>query len=143
MYRKNYIAILVSHLSLVVSLLFPIIRVNEIRLAPWTGETSEVQNLNLFEYTGKSISPVTSYLMIFFLAIALAGCINAIFGIVSKKINALSVKLSFIFGFSSAAMAAVQLYSGSVMLIFISIITFAIITVASVRLIKLDEAQNG
>ena len=142
MQRKYYIAILISHLTLVISLFFPVISVNEIRLMPWADTQSEAQSLNLIEYTAKSINPVTAYLMIAFLVIAVVGAGNAIFGIVSKKLNSLSVKLSFIFGFSSAAMAAVQLYSGSSTLILICVLTFAIISLASLRLIKLEDKKE-
>ena len=142
MHRKHYIFILISHLVLAISLLFPVITVSEIRLAPLLGTESQTHSLNLIEYTAKSINPVTSYLMIAFLIIAIAGISNAIFGIISKKLKPTSVKLSFIFGFSSAAMAAVQLYSGSRILITICVATFAVISVASIRLIKLEETQN-
>ncbi len=143
MHRKFYIAILVSHLSLIVSMLFPVLKVNEIRLAPWGGGNSQVQNLNLIEYIGKGVSPITGYFMIFFVAIALAGVANSVYGIISKKVSSLSVKLSFVFGFSSASMAALQLYSNSILLLVICIVTFAIISIASVRLIKIDEVQNS
>ena len=142
MQRKYYIAILISHLTLVISLFFPVISVNEIRLMPLVNSVSEAQSLNLIEYTAKSINPVTAYLMIAFLVVAAVGAGNAIFGIVSKKLNSLSVKLSFIFGFSSAAMAAVQLYSGSSTLIVICVLTFAIISLASLRLIKLEDKKE-
>ena len=142
MHRKYYIAILVSHVTLAVSLFFPVINVDEIRLMPWADAQSEAQSLNLIEYTAKSINPVTAYLMITFLVVALVGAGNAIFGMISKKLNSVSVKLSFIFGFSSAAMAAMQIYSVSNALIIICVITFAVISVASIRLIRLEETAS-
>ena len=142
MHRKYYIAILVSHLTLAVTLFFPVINVDEIRLMPWADAQSEAQSLNLIEYTAKSINPVTAYLMIAFLVVAVVGAGNAVFGLISKKLNAVSVKLSFIFGFSSASMAAMQIYSVSNVLIIICAITFAVISIASIRLIKLEETAS-
>ena len=142
MHRKYYIAILVSHLTLAVTLFFPVINVDEIRLMPWADAQSEAQSLNLIEYTAKSINPVTAYLMIAFLVVAVVGAGNAVFGLISKKLNTVSVKLSFIFGFSSASMAAMQIYSVSNVLIIICAITFAVISIASIRLIRLEETVS-
>ena len=143
MHRKFYIAILVSHLSLIVSMIFPVLKVNEIRLTPGGAGSAQVQNLNLFQYIAKEVSPITGYFMIFLLVIAIGGIVNSVYGIISKKVGSLSVKLAFVFGFSSAAMAALQLYSNSALLLIICIVTFAIISVASVKLIKMDEVQNS
>ena len=142
MHRKYYIAILISHLTLAVTLFFPVINVDEIRLMPWADAQSEAQSLNLIEYTAKSINPVTAYLMIAFLVVAVVGAGNAVFGLISKKLNTVSVKLSFIFGFSSASMAAMQIYSVSNVLIIICAITFAVISIASIRLIRLEETVS-
>lgn len=143
MHRKYYIAILVSHLFLIVSMLFPVLKVSEIRLAPWGAGDQQEQNLNLIEYINKAISPITGYFMIFLLLVAALGAANAVLGIVLNKVNSVSVKIAFIFGFSSAAMTALQIYSGSVLLLLISVITFVAITFCSVKLIKIDEVQNS
>lgn len=143
MHRKYCIMILVSHLSLVVSMFFPVLTVSEIRLAPWGAGDQQEQSLNIIDYMNKAISPITGYFMIFLLIVAILGIGNAVFGIARKNVNSLSVKLAFIFGFSSAAMAALQIYSGSVLLLLISVATFVVISFASVKLIKMDEVENA
>ena len=142
MHKKFYIANLVSHLSLIISMIFPVLKVDEKRLALLTDQSVQAQNLNLFEYIAKRVSPITGYFMIFLLLIACAGVANSVYGMIEKKVNSLSVKLSFIFGFSSAAMAALQLYSNSILLLIICVVSFVIISISSVKLMKIDEVQN-
>jgi hypothetical protein len=70
------------------------------------------------------------------------GAVNSMMGIFSKKIRSINVKLAFIFGFSEATLAALLLYSQSTALFVISVVSFVLISVASIKLIRIEEREN-
>lgn len=143
MHKKYYLIIMLAHLSVPLSLLFPVLRVDEIRLGISGSTTTSAYYLNIFEYIYSDIYTLTG-LFILFLAIAqLAGVIIAIVGMANKTMKHVPILLSFVLGFSSAIMSALQIYSGSHMLFIISAISFVIVSIFSINLMKLEEKQKA
>ncbi len=143
MHKKYYLIIMLAHLAVPVSLLFPVLRVDEIRLGVSGATTTSAYYLNIFEFIYSDIYTLTG-LFILFLAIAqIAGVIIAIVGMSNKTIKHIPILLSFVLGFSSAIMSALQIYSGSYMLFIISAISFVVVSIFSVNLMKLEEKQKA
>lgn len=139
MHKKYYITIIISHLAVALTLLFPVLRVDEIRLSLSGGTTTSAYYMNLFDYLVNEIN-ILAGVFIFILALLnVTGIIIAIYGIFSKSERSLHVILSFALGFSSATMSALQIYLGSIALLVISIVSFALIAFSSIRLMKIDE----
>ena len=140
--KKYFLAIIISHLAVIISLFFPLINVDEIRIGISGVEGTETYFINVVEYIQTDIYPLTSIIMISLMIMATFGVVNSVVGIFIRKLHAVNVKLSFIFGFSSAIFAALLLYSSSVVLSLICAGSFIIISVASIRLIKAEEQQG-
>ena len=115
--------------------------VNALRIGASVTE-AEPYYMNVVNYLQNEIYPLTGIFMISLMIMASLGVVNSMIGIFSKKILPVNVKLSFIFGFSEATLAALLLYSGSVSLFIISATAFALISLAAIKLIKLEERQD-
>ena len=139
--KKFHIIIASAHSLVVLAMFFPLINVNALRIGASVTE-AEPYYMNVVNYLQNEIYPLTGIFMISLMIMASLGVVNSMIGIFSKKILPVNVKLSFIFGFSEATLAALLLYSGSVSLFIISATAFALISLAAIKLIKLEERQN-
>ena len=139
--KKFHIIIASAHSRVVLDMFFPLINVNALRIGASVTE-AEPYYMNVVNYLQNEIYPLTGIFMISLMIMASLGVVNSMIGIFSKKILPVNVKLSFIFGFSEATLAALLLYSGSVSLFIISATAFALISLAAIKLIKLEERQN-
>ena len=139
--KKFHIIIASAHSLVVLAMFFPLINVNALRIGASVAE-AEPYYMNVVNYLQNEIYPLTGIFMISLMIMASLGVVNSMIGIFSKKILPVNVKLSFIFGFSEATLAALLLYSGSVSLFIISATAFALISLAAIKLIKLEERQN-
>ena len=139
--KKFHIIIASAHSLVVLAMFFPLINVNALRIGASVTE-AEPYYMNVVNYLQNEIYPLTGIFMISLMIMASLGVVNSMIGIFSKKILPVNVKLSFIFGFSEATLAALLLYSGSVSLFIISATAFALISLAAIKLIRLEERQN-
>ncbi|MBQ3040368.1 MAG: hypothetical protein IJD42_02100 [Clostridia bacterium] len=139
MHKKYYLTIIVSHLAVALTLLFPVLRVDVIRLGLYGGTTTSAHYLNLFDYIINDINTLAGIFILVLAIMNVAGIAIAIYGIFSKTKRSLPVILSFALGFSSATMSALQIYLGSFALLVISIVSFALIAFSSIKLMKIDE----
>ena len=139
--KKFHIIIASAHSLVVLAMFFPLINVNALRIGASVTE-AEPYYMNVVNYLQNEIYPLTGIFMISLMIMASLGVVNSMIGIFSKKILPVNVKLSFIFGFSEATLAALLLYSGSVSLFIISATAFALISLAAIKLIKLEERQD-
>lgn len=140
-YKKFHIITVVAHSFVVTCMFFPLINVNALRIGGSVGD-ADPYFMNVVNYLQNEIYPLTGIFMISLMILASMGAANSVMGIFSKKIRPVNVKLSFIFGFSEATMAALLLYSGSVALFFICAVSFALISFTSIKLIKIEERLN-
>lgn len=143
MHRKYYLIIAISHLAVVVSMLFPLINVNELRLGVAGAQKAEPYYMNIISFLQNEIYPITGILMLIFVGISIFGFILALYGFISKKLKSFSVKLSFIAGFGSASLGALLLYSKSTMLFIICALSFVIISFCAIKLVRLEERQES
>ncbi len=139
MHKKYYITIILSHLSVVLALFFPVLRVDEIRLGLSGGTTTDAYYMNLFEYISNDINIVSGIFIIFLVVASIAGIAFAIVGLVNKTKKPSIAIISFALGFSSASMSAIQIYSGSFVLLAISVVSFFLIAFSSIKLMKIEE----
>ena len=143
MHRKYYLIIALSHLTVVVSMLFPLINVNELRIGVAGAQNAEPYYMNIISFLQNEIYPITGILMLVFVGISIFGFALSIYGFVSKKLKSFSVKLSFIAGFGSASLGALLLYSNSTMLFIICALSFGIISFCTIKLVRLEERQES
>ncbi len=140
-YKKFHIIIACAHSFVVTSMLFPLINVNALRIGASVSE-ADPYYMNVINFLQNEIYPLTGIFMISLMILASLGAANSVMGIFSKKIRPINVKLAFIFGFSEATLAALLLYSSSVALFVICAASFALISLAAIKLIRLEERQN-
>ncbi|MBQ7225094.1 MAG: hypothetical protein IJX02_00660 [Clostridia bacterium] len=133
---KSYIAALVSHLVVLIALVTPIIRASDTRTSLTGNTESSSSYLNIFQFIQTDLYSFTSVLMLILVFIHFLGISNAIYGIVKKKYSHWSINLTFLFGFASALMGALHLYSGSYALFSICAASFLVISFCSIKLIK-------
>ena len=139
MHKKFFLIIALSHLVVPVSMLFPVLKVNEIRLASSGGTLTDEYYINLFQYIYTDIHTFTGFLTVSLVVLQILAVIVALFGLFSKKLNSVFVRILFVSCFLCAILAALQIYAGSSILFIISAISFGIIAFASVKLMKLEE----
>ena len=139
MHKKYYIAIIISHLAVVTSLFFPVLRVDDIRLGLTGGTTKSAYYMNLIDYIVNDINTLAGVFILVLAILNLIGAGFAAYGIITKSKKTFPVILSFILGFSSATMSALQIYSGSGTLLVVSIISFAVTAYSSIKLMKIEE----
>ena len=133
---KSYVAVLLSHLAVLIALLTPIIRVSEIKMT-LTGEKSDEASLvNFIEFIVRDPYNFTSVLMLVLVGVHIMGVANALFGIIKKKYSHSSINFTFYCSFASALMGALHLYSKSYALFFICAVSFLVIAFCSIKLIK-------
>lgn len=140
-YKSFHIIIASAHTLSILAMFFPLINVNSLRIGA-TASEAEPYYMNVVNYLRNEIYPLTGIFMISLMIMASFGVVNSMMGIFSKKISPPNVKLSFILGFSEATLAALLLYSGSVALFLISASAFALISIAAIKLIRIEERQN-
>jgi hypothetical protein len=140
-YKKFHIIIAIAHSAVIFSMFFPLINVNALRLGVSANEASPYF-MNVINYMQTEIYPLTGIIMISLMILSTLGAVNSMMGIFSKKIRSINVKLAFIFGFSEATLAALLLYSQSTALFIISVVSFVLISVASIKLIRIEEREN-
>ena len=139
MKRKLYVATLLAHLSVLFSLLAPIIRVNEVRMTLGGEKVVNSYYVNIIKFVRDDIYSATTIFMMALTVVHLWGIANALVGIVKREYSHLSINITFICGFASALMGALHLYSRSYALFAICALSFFIISFCSVKLIKSEE----
>ena len=139
MHKKYYINIIISHLAVAVTLFFPVLRVDEIRLGLSGGTTTSAYYMNLFDYLSNEINVIAGVFILILAILNVCGILIAIYGIFDKKKKSFPVILSFALGFSSATMSAIQIYLGSKALLLISVAAFALVAYSSIKLMKIEE----
>ena len=64
MHKKYFLIIMLSHLVVPISMLFPVLRVNEIRLASSGSTLADEYYINLFEYIYSGLYMFTGFLIL-------------------------------------------------------------------------------
>ena len=139
MHKKYYINIIISHLAVAVTLFFPVLRVDEIRLGLSGGTTTSAYYMNLFDYLMNDINILAGVFILILGLLNVFGIVVAVYAIFDKKKKSFPVIVSFILGFSSATMSAIQIYLGSMSLLIISIASFALVAYSSIKLMRIEE----
>ncbi len=129
--KKFSVIILIFHLIVPLSLLFPVLQ---------TSETSKSTELfNIFQYINQNQYFYISVLLVAFLLIELLGVANAIYYISVKTPDRRSVGISFLFGFSSAILGAMFISAGSYLFFSLCALSFIVISYCSIKLMKLED----
>ncbi len=142
MHKKYYLMNIISHAVVIASLFFPLINVNELRIGVAGAGVADPYYMNIISFLQNEIYPLTAIFMILLMVFAALGAANSVIGIFSKKIRSINVKLAFILGFSEATLAALLLYSRSTALFIICAVSFALISLAAIKLIRIEEREN-
>ncbi|MBO5287081.1 MAG: hypothetical protein J6B34_03045 [Clostridia bacterium] len=142
MKNKLHIGILASHLVVVISLFTPIFRVDETRMGISGNHLTDVHYLNIMQYISNDVHTLTAILMVILSILHLIGIVNGIYGLLFKGYHHGAIKNAFVFGFASATMGALQLYSQSYVFFVICAISFCVISICSIRLMKLEDKNE-
>lgn len=134
--RKIYSVVLFSHIGVLLTLLFPVIRVDEIRMGIENTTETESSYLNFFEFASNPTHILSAFLMTVFIAVHIVGIVNAIYCIITNKANRLLINLTFAYSFASALMGALQLYSMSYVLFTVCAVSFLLIALSSLYLMR-------
>lgn len=140
-YKRFHFIIACAHSAVIFSMFFPLINVNALRIGATVSE-ADPYFMNVVNYLQNEIYPLTAIFMILLMVFAALGAANSVIGIFSKKIRSINVKLAFILGFSEATLAALLLYSRSTALFIICAASFALISLAAIKLIRIEEREN-
>ena len=131
MSKKYFWIILIFHLLIPASLLFPVLKV--------TNSLSSHNMLNIFNFIKENPSTYVTVLLIVFTVFELMGIANAIYGIARKEANHKNTQATFLLGFSSAILGAMFISTGSYLFFFLCAISFIAISYASIKLMKLEK----
>lgn len=142
MKNRFFIGILLSHLAVIVSLLTPIIRVDEERLGISGNGITDVRYFNIIDYMTKDIHRLTGVLMIILAVFHILAILNALYGLFFKGYHHASIKYTFVLAFASATMGALQLYSQSYVFFAICAVSFLLVSFCSIRLMKLEDENE-
>jgi hypothetical protein len=131
--KKFFIFIVALHIAVPISLLFPIINLQ-------VGMSGNLEYVDIFRFIGENRYSFVTVLLLVLVGISILGIINSLYGAISKKENKhVPVRNAFIFGFCDAIFGAVFLSIGSYSAFAISAITFILISIFSVKLMKLEK----
>ena len=136
---KSYLGIFLSHLSVLVVLFTPVIRLSEIVIDSAGEKVTNIYYVNLVDFISTQGYSLTTFIMLILTAVHLFGLCNALFGMIKKKHNHFSVNATFVCSFASALMGALLLYSKSYALFFVCASSFLIISFCSIKLIKSES----
>lgn len=139
MKNKAYLAVLLSHLTTLVVLFMPIIRVAEIKMDI---EGQRFENgffVNIVEFINIEKYSLTAVLMLIFAVGQLVGIINALYGLFKKGYSHTSINITFSCSFVVALLGALHLYSKSYALFAICATAFLVISFCSVKLIRSEK----
>lgn len=130
MNKKYLIAILISHLVVPLSIIFPILKI--------TGTDSNNVMCNFFEYIKSNPTIYATILLIIFLVFELIGAGNSIYVLAKKEITHKNIQSLFLLGFSSAILGAMYISVARIFFV-ICAISFVLISYASIKLMKREN----
>lgn len=136
---KAYLAIFMSHLTALIVLFTPIIRVTEFKMDILGQKIENSYYVNIVDFVNIEKYSLTSFIM---MALALGqsvGLLNALYGLFKKRYSHISINLTFVCSFLVAALGALHLYSKSYILFIVCASAFFIISFCSVKLIKAEK----
>ena len=139
MKNKAYIAVLLSHLTVVSVLFTPIIRVTEIKMDILGQKIENSYFVNFIDFLKDEKYSLTAVLMIFLTLGQLLGLANAIYGLIKNGYSHTSINITFACSFLVALLGALHLYSKSYALFIICALAFFVISFCSVKLIKSEK----
>lgn len=141
MKNKVYIAVLLSHLIVLLALFAPIIRVNLGEMKVEGESLLDSYYANIIESVQNNAHGVTTILMLVLVFFHLCGIANAIYGLVRKGYRHKTINITVALGFTSGLMGALQLYSKSYLLFFICASSFMVLSVCSMLLVRTEGKQ--
>lgn len=128
MSKKYFLAILISHAIVPISLLFPVLQISQ-----------GVEHINIFEFISQNQYLYVTILLITFLTVELFGFGNAIYGLTRRELNHKNIQMSFLLGFSSAILGAMFISVGSHLFSVICAISFVVISYSAIKLMKKES----
>ena len=130
MNRKYFWIIILSHLIVPVSLLFPVLQIPEME---------SLSLYNVFGFIAKNQYAYVTILLITFILVELCGLANVIYCLAKKEVNRKNISISFLFGFSSAILGAMFISAGSYLFFIICAVSFVLISYSAIKLMKLEQ----
>ena len=135
MHKKYFIVILLSHLFIPVSLLFPVLQVPSNAVS----ELSEFEFFNVVSFIQLNQYTYVTVLLVLFTIVELFGVINAVYGLAKNELKHRTVQLSFLMSFSSAILGAMFISASSYIFFVICALSFVMIAYSSIKLMKLEQ----
>ena len=136
---RAHIAIIVSHLAVLVSLFTPIIRVNDVRMSISGEKLSDGSYIDVIQLINSDTHRVITMLTVILMALHLFGIVVSIYGLIKKGYNHLVINLTFLTSFSSGLMGALHLYLGSYIMFSVCAASFVIMAVYSILLVRKED----
>ncbi len=141
MKNKVYIAVLLSHLIVLLSLFAPIIRVNLGEMKVEGESLLDSYYTNIVESVLNNAYGITTILMLVLTVFHLCGIANAIYGLIRKGYRNRTINVTVALSFTSGLMGALQLYSKSYLLFFICAASFVVLSVCAMLLVRAEGKQ--
>lgn len=139
MKNKAYFTILLAHLTVIIVLFTPIIRITEIKMNSIGQKIENSFFVNIVGFMKAGKSKLTVTLVVILAIIQLFALSNAVYGLFRKRFSHTSINLTFAGVFALALLGAVQLYSKSYALFTICAVAFFVGSYCSIKLIKAEE----
>ena len=139
MHKKYYLLSMLCHSAVAIALCLPTISVSETRLNNMGNTLTDTNFSNIFQYVSSDIYTITAILLIVLGIVEILGILNCVYAMSKKTVARLPSKLAFLYGFSSAIIAALQVYSRSYILFSVCATSFVITQLCSVRLMRLEN----
>ena len=143
MKNRCYIGILLSHLAVMVSLCTPIIVIKELQMDITGKRMTESYYVNIFQFVLDEKYSLTAVLMMILCIGHIVGIVNAVYGLAKNSLLHRSVNVGFVFGYSSALMGALLLYTGSYGIFTICAASFFAVSYCSVKLMKEEKLHEN
>ncbi|MBO5212292.1 MAG: hypothetical protein J6B60_02000 [Clostridia bacterium] len=136
MYKKHFFVILLAHLVTPISLLLPILRVEETRIGYGGKMSIETSYTNIFGYASNDVYLTIGIFIIVLSFITFAAIAMDIIAMNKKEYTLIYAKLSFFLTLSIAMMGAMSVGVGSYLFSAICVLSFVISSVLLIRVIK-------
>lgn len=134
MHKKPFIIILLSHLIVPLSLLFPVFKVGN----KLTNTSVDKDFVNIIGYVQINVYGYITVVLVIFMIMEILGIVNSINGIRHKELKHAPIRNSFYLGFSSAVLGATFISVGSYVFFAVCAASFLVISYFSIKLMKME-----
>jgi hypothetical protein len=136
MYKKHFFAIILSQIMVPLSMLLPVMRIEETRINFGGVMTTEKAYVNIFKYLSYDVYLTVGIIMLSLAIVLIIACANSLLAIYTQSKTLIYAKMSFFYSLATAIMGAFAAGVSSYALTIICACSFTFNSVLSIRVIK-------